>query len=415
MYAPILILVVSCLSAQEPVSLEQLARIALRENPRILAAQKNYEAAAQRPRTEEALPDPMVGVGYNSVGYPLPGAGLGTEPMANIGVMFSQEIPYPGKRGLRAQVASKQAQAAWESYRQAQLEVISNLSQAFYRLQHSQQMLEVVRRNREILDQMRLVAENRYSVGQGIQQDVIRSQVQLSILEAQRVQIQTMRQTAEAELNAVLNRPVGAPVGDTPEPRIMHPLPAFSEILDAALEGSPMVTREQRMIESSEASLTLARKEWYPDFAVNGGYYSMGAMGNLYMVRADIRLPLWGKKQRAGITEQANLLAGSRKTYEATQQALAARLQEEYLLAESARRLMDLYSTTVIPQANLALESSLASYRTGQADFMTALQNFMTAVEYEINYHEQMLTYHLALSRLEEMSAMPLTHAGGRP
>lgn len=399
----------------ERLDLEPLIQRALSVNPEVRAAQKRYEALAQRPRAEGALPDPMIGVGYSAVGYPLPGAGLGREPMANVGVMVGQEIPYPGKRAIRAGIARKEAEAERESWQAVQLDVVSKVKAAYYQLQHGHQMLEVISRNREVLDRMLQVAQNRYTAGLGIQQDVIRTQMQLSILEAQRVQVRTAIETAEAALNGVLNNPSGTPVGVPPPPRIPSGLPPYAQLLSATLASSPIVAREQRMIERSESALLLARKEWYPDFAVNAGYYSMGSMGNLYMLRADVRIPLWGTKQRAGIAEQATTLTQSRRSYEAMQQSIAAELKQQYAMAESALRLMALYADTVIPQANFALESSLASYSTGKADFMTALQNFMTGVEYEMNYHQQMLAYHLAVTRLEQISTRQIAHEGGQP
>jgi len=81
------------------LDLNQLIREALERNPEVLAAQKKYEAARQRPAQEGALPDPMFSAGWNSSGNPLPGFGLGTEPVANIGAMLSQPLPAPGGVG----------------------------------------------------------------------------------------------------------------------------------------------------------------------------------------------------------------------------------------------------------------------------------------------------------------------------
>ena len=92
-----------------PLTIHELAADALRANPEILAAQKRYEAARQRPAQERALPEPMVSLGWNASGNPLPGAGLGVDPTSNIGGMASQEIPYPGKLRLRAAVAAREA------------------------------------------------------------------------------------------------------------------------------------------------------------------------------------------------------------------------------------------------------------------------------------------------------------------
>src|SRR5205807_7003064 len=101
-------------AAQTPdarVSLRDLAREVILSNPEIVAAQKKYESARQRPAQQSSLPDPMISLGYNSVGNPLPGAGLGRDVLANAGIMVSQEVPFPGKLKLKGEVASKEAQA----------------------------------------------------------------------------------------------------------------------------------------------------------------------------------------------------------------------------------------------------------------------------------------------------------------
>ena len=404
----VLALLAAC-GAASGQTLEELVKEALSRSPDVMAAQKRYEALRQRGRAESALPDPMLSFGWNSSGNPLPGSGIGTEPIANAGFMFTQEFPYPGKRGLRVQMADKEAQAEWEAYRAAQLSVVAKLKQAYYRVQHSWSMLDVVARNRQVLERMLRTAETRYSVGKAMQPDLFRMQTQLSILETQRIQFENERRVAESQLNADLSRPLDTQIPRPPEPAVHETLPPFEEVLAHARDNSPMAVRDERMIQKSEIAVNMARKEWYPDFALTGGYYYMGSMPPMYMFRADVKLPLWGRKQRAAITEQVNTLAQSRRTFEATQQSLGARLKEDWLMAETALKLMNLYSGTVIPQATLALESSLAGYGSGAGDMAGVLTNFMTSVEYEMNYHEQMLNFHLALARLEEMAAMPLT------
>ena len=78
-------------------------------------------------------------------------------------------------------------------------------------------------------------------------------------------------------------------------------------------------------------------------------------------------------------------------------------------MAQTSEQLTRLYGQTVIPQASLALESSLSSYETGAIDFLTVLMNYITVVEYQMNYYEELQNFYLALARLEEMTARPLT------
>lgn len=383
---------------------------ALRSSPEIAAAQKRYEASRQRPSQASSLPDPMFSPGYNSSGAPWPGARLGTEPTSNIGVMLSQEIPFPGKRKLAGDMAVKEAEAEWQQYQQVQLNVVARLKQAYYRRSFAFAAVDVIDRNLELLRKFLRITEARYSVGKAAQQDVFKAQTQISILETKRLQLEREKRAREAEIISLVNRPPGSLVG---RPTEMRPIPVpvkLEELYAAARENSPMLRRDEKMIQRAEVAVNIARKEYYPDFTLNGGYYNMGRMPDMYMFRADFKIPLYFfRKQRAAVTEQSQTLVQSRRAYEATNQSLHFRIQDDYLMAQTSEQLTRLYGQTVIPQASLALESSLSSYETGAIDFLTVLMNYITVVEYQMNYYEELQNFYLALARLEEMTARPLT------
>ena len=133
-----------------------------------------------------------------------------------------------------------------------------------------------------------------------------------------------------------------------------------------------MLRREQKMVERGELSSNLARKEYDPDYTISGGYFNQGGMAPMFQARVDFKLPAYfWRKQRAGVTEQVFALSEARHNYEASAQSLNARIKEAYVTAQRARRLMDLYLKSVIPEANFALESSMASYETGALDALS--------------------------------------------
>ncbi|HSB17227.1 MAG TPA: TolC family protein [Bryobacteraceae bacterium] len=402
---------VSGLWAQaDRAELKDLLAEALSSNPEIIAAQKRYEASRQRPTQASSLPDPMFSPSYNSNGRPWPGAGLGMEPTSQIGFMVSQEIPFPGKRKLAGDMAVKESEAEWQQYQQIQLSVVSRLKQAYYRRAYAFAAVDVLDRNLELLRKFLRITEARYAVGKAAQQDVFKAQTQISILETKRVQLEREKRAREAEIASLVNRPPGSQL---PRPADLRPIPVpvkLEELYAAARENSPMLRRDEKMIQRAEVAVNMARKEYYPDFTLNGGYYNMGRMPDMYMFRADFKIPLYFfRKQRAAVTEQAQTLVESRKTYEATNQSLHFRIQDDYLMTQTSEQLVRLYGQTVIPQASLALESSLSSYETGSVDFLTVLMNHITVVEYEMNYYEELQNFYLALARLEEMTARPLT------
>ena len=392
------------------VTLTDVVSEALARNPEIAAAERRYQASRERPTQERSLPDPMISAGYSANGAPWPGAGLGTEPTSNIGFMVSQEVPFPGKRDLRAAIASRDADADQQDIEATRLSVTARAKQAYYRLAYTYAVTDVLTRNRDLLDTLLQVSENRYAVGRAAQQDVIKAQTELSILELQLQRVQQERATREGELNALLARPNTSPVG---RPDDLHLTP-FSLTLDALVaastEHAPMLRRDQILIDRSQLAVDAARREYKPDFGVAGGYFYMGSMPAMYEFRFDVKVPLQRARRAAAVAEQLSTVEQARSTYDSTRLGLQGRIQETFQMASTSVRLARLYQDTVLPQARLALESSMASYQTGAVDFLSVLTNFGTVLEYEMTYFDELAAYHAAVSRLEEMTGTPLVH-----
>jgi len=388
--------------------LADLVSDALLHNPDVLSAQRLYEATRQKPARERTLPDPMVSFGWNSVNYPLPGAGLGSQPMANIGVMVSQEFPYPGKLRLRALIAAKEADAEAQQYRATALSTVARLKLAFFSLAHSYEITEVLNRNRDALRSLLRVTEERYAAGRAAQPDVFRAQTQLTLVEARLAQTSLETRTRMAEINSTLGRPVDSPLA-RPEPP-HEALLEFTreELLAKAKDAAPSLAREQKMIERGDSAVLLARKESSPDFTLNGGFYTMGTMGELYVLRADVRLRR-RSRVHAEIAQRTEEAAAARHSYESAARSLEYQIQENYEAAQTAQHLADLYQKTALPQARLTSESSLLAYQSGSSmDFLSVLTNYVAAFEYELNYHEQLHEFHMAIVRLEEITGVEL-------
>ena len=399
----------SAAQAADAMRLPGLIAEALANNREVLAAQKNYEAARQRPARESSLPDPVLSLGYSSNGGPLPGQQLGTNPTSNIGFSVSQEIPYPGKRKLRGDISAKDAEAEFWQYQAVQLNVRSRLIQAFHRLHHTYAALEILTNGKTLLTEVLRVSEARYAAGKTAQQDIFKAQTQLSMMETRVIRMQQDQRAAEAEINSLLNRkpgsPVGVPVNDQPQPLPM----TVDELLAKAEAASPELERRMKMIARSELGVSLARKEFHPDYTVAAGYFYQGAMSPMYQLRVDIPLRLHAEqKQRPALNEQVDLLAGARRGFEAAEQGLQFRAREAFIAAETAWRLMNLYLDTILPQSQLTVDSSLLTYQTGSSDLVSVLNNLATRVDVEEQRHEQELNYALALARLEEMTGVDL-------
>jgi len=398
----IFVALLPALAGAQPLS--QLVDEALGNNREILAAQKKYEAARQRPTAAASLPDPTVSLGYTSNGGPWPVAGIGTAATSNAGIAVSQEIPFPGKLKLRGEIAGKEADAEFEQYRAVRLAVVSRLKQAYHELHHANVSIVFVHRYQDLLQNILRISEARYSVGRAAQQDIFKAQTQFSIFQTQLLRYEQERTTKEIDISALLNRPRVSHI-EVPMEMAAGELPAtLDEMLAHARTQAPAIEREQKMVERNELAANLARKDYYPDCTLSGGYFNQGGMPPMWQFRVDFKLPAYfWRKQRAAVNQQEFAATEARHNYEAADVSIQARIRADYTLAETARKLIDLYQKSVIPEAQLALESSQASYETGTLDFLSLFSNFMNVVEYELMYHEEVMQFHVALARLEEL------------
>jgi len=393
---------------EESVRLDSLVEELLKANPELQAARKRYEAALTRPSQESALPDPRITAGWVSNGWPYPGAGLGMEATSNIGIQIAQEIPFPGKRALKGGIAQKEADSEAQAVRATELRLVAQLKERYYELIFNYEAVDLIHRNQELLQQMAKVAEARYSAGKAMQQDIIKAGIEVAILENRLIALEQKKLSSNSEINALLNRPPDAGLGCPETVSTLPSLEPFESLRSRALEASPVLRGQRAVIDGQQLNVQSAQKAYYPDFDVMTGYYNQGAMKPMWEFKVQLNIPLYfGKKQRYGLEEAGATLAEAQLTHRNDQQWLLFRLRDRYVAAEAALKLMNLYSQQVMPQSELALQSSLASYEGGSVDFLTVLSNFNTIRDYRMNYFEQRAEYLKALSGLEELTGTP--------
>jgi outer membrane protein TolC len=388
------------LAAAQPLA--SLVDEALHNNREILAAQKKYEAARQRPSQAASLPDPMVSLGYTSNGAPYPGAGLGRDVTSNAGITVSQEMAFPGKRQLRGEIAAKEADAEFQEYLTVRLGVVSRLKQAYHELHHATVGITFIAQYQDLLQSILRVSEARYAVGRAAQQDIFKAQTQFSIFQTQLLRYQQEQRSRQIEIAALLDRPMSGTI-EVPLDIALGDMPGtLPQMLAQARTTAPTLAREQKNVEGRELAANLARKDDYPDYTLSGGYFNQGSMPPMWQFRVDVKLP--PRSRRAAVSEREFAAAEARHAYEGASVAVEARLREDYTVAETAHQLAELYENSVLPEARLALESSLAAYQTGSLDFLSLFSNLMNVVDNEFMFHDEVMQFHMALARLEEMT-----------
>ncbi|MBI2835121.1 MAG: TolC family protein [Acidobacteria bacterium] len=393
-----------------PTALAALVAELEQNNPELKAARRDVDMRVARIAPAGALPDPTLSVGYMSGLARPPFFPSVSAPGSFRQFGASQELPYPGKLRLRTRVAATEADAERWNYETTRRGLIAELKDAYFEYVYVDRSLSIVQRNKERLDQFRQIAEARFSVGKAIQQDVIKTQVEISLLLERQALLEQQRAALHARINGLLFRAPDTPLG----PALLAERPPFTLGLDdlraLVRESYPALKRDERVIDRGQQALALARREVRPDFAVSvTSQKFVGDMPWMYGVDVMVKVPLfWQRKQRPMIAEAAAALESGKQMRDNTLAMATAQVTEGYLEATTSQRLVTLYGDSVLPQARLALESSLASYQVGSVDFLSVLTNFITILDYELSYEEQNARFRQALARLEPLVAREL-------
>ena len=147
-----------------------------------------------------------------------------------------------------------------------------------------------------------------------------------------------------------------------------------------------------------------------PDFGLNVmTRRRVGDMPWMYGVDVMMKVPLfWQRKQRPMVAEAVAMLGAARQRQDATRVDSDAALVSAYAAMDAGRRLLTLYDDSILPQARLTLESSMASYQVGTVDFLTLLSNVTNVLTFEIANEQQRAQYLQALARIEPLTGLAL-------
>jgi outer membrane protein TolC len=163
-----------------PLDLAELVREALARNPGVQSALHAVEAQRHKVPQAKSLPDPEASVGW--MGNLAPFSLQEGDPSSYRGVGVMQSFPYPGKLKLRGDIASQEVEMAQWEYETVSRRVAAEVKTAYYECFFYNKALEITRKDKDLLQKLSSISEARYRVGKAMQQDVLKSQVEITLL-----------------------------------------------------------------------------------------------------------------------------------------------------------------------------------------------------------------------------------------
>lgn len=364
-------------AAELGADLDSLLTYARAQSPELAAMRAEADAATQRVQPAGALPDPVLRVelmNINNYGNDAPPSLLPSK-VGETKYTFVQSFPLWGKRDLRRDVASADAQRASALTGAAWNELAAKLKASYaqyYLAAASERIaLEVI----DLLSRLERLAQARYAGGLVAQQDAIRAQLERTAAQGELISLDTEKRQAQVRLNALLAREVTAPLA---EPQALRPLPAVS-VLDAATlaerarRANPALAAEEARLRGAQSNRELVRKNRYPDINFGIAPTQMRSKITTWELMLEVNIPLQQDTRRAQESEAQALLSAQRSRTQALANQLLGELGQNLAALDAARRWQTLARTQLMPQSELSLRSAMAAYETGKVDFATLL------------------------------------------
>ena len=400
-------------ASTDAVTLKSLIQEALKENPSIKSAKYRWGAAIERLPQVNSLPDPWLSFTY----FPEPiETRLGPNDSK---FMFTQAVPYLKKLSVKESIAGSDARIAELEYKREIRSVITAVSESYFELLYLQNALETTSNQKDILTEITKIGAADYAADSATLNDVLTAQGKLAQLNYDYLLIVELMETERARLNSLLNRSPDAELGglENLTAVVKHEL---DELYDIAKDNREEIEILNAGIAKMDEMTELAKLSSYPDFKFSLLYSQIGepdgmqpvdAGRDAYGVTVGLTIPIWGEKNRAGVSEQ---MLKKRALIEKKNNSINmtnSKINSLYFKMNNAKRLMELYSGTLIPQAKETMLKAQEWYKQRGTSFSQFLETQSVWLNFKLAYQRAAADHNKYAVRLQNLLGINLDYA----
>jgi len=397
--------------AAGPAALADLLNEAGKNNPQLQAARHAWQSAKQVPTQLSTLPDPQVMLQQMNVGSPRPFAGYTNSDFAYLGIGVSQDLPYPGKLRLKGEIAQKEADATQQKYESLRRTLRADLKMAYFQSAYLAKRQNILDEDAQLLQQIEQAADSRYRNGFGNQQEVLQAQLERTKLLREINRNQLEQGKVQAALKNLLNRSQTSTDIETFALSESAPVYSFEQLLAQAKTGNPDLAGMQKMVERQGLQVDLAKKDFYPDFNVQGMWQRTdpSQFRAYYQFTVGMRIPIYRtRRQRPELAQAESDRDRSKSELDAQSQQTAFQLRQQFISAEKSAELLKIYREGLIPQARATLQSGMAAYQSNRQDFQALLASFLDVLKLDEEYWQTLSEHETSLAQMEEITGVSL-------
>jgi len=388
-------------AASRGLSLAEVTRFVLENNPAIKEAEHRWRAAIQRAHQAYAWDDPRV-AGESRVRrfVDVPPNAFMDQTLA-----IEQLIPITGKNLVRGRTAAAEAFSTFQEARRAQLDVIAKARGTYFQLANAYDQLDINNKNLTSLKQIADISRSRYEAGLETAANALIAETDYSKLQETRRDLERNLSDAQSQLNTVMNRDAFAPLGPPAGATISATELSASRLRAITLAQRPEVQMARAKIDGEKSKLQLAHRAWIPDPAVNikGQRYNDAAEA-VSELDAGLSFTIpWvnPSKYSAAVRESRANLAAAEQGLEREQKEALRLLRDQLAKIETFHHHVELFDDKLVPQAQQAFEATRLSYESGKATFLDWISAQRNLRDIEAMGREHLTHYQVAVAELE--------------
>lgn len=352
-------------SLPSPLSVKDVVALARQNRAEVTAARASARAAAERPAIVSALDDPTISASLDHV----PFSGMGVD----WSITVEQTFPLSRIRGHRERSARADARRELALVDATVLDVELDAVRAFWMLVEARESATITEQQHALATQLTDAATARYASNMGTQSDVLRAQIEVARLDAERRAAVADVRAAEAMLDTSLGRDATLPIPDL-DPTVSDAIPPDSASIAATGRRRPELRAGTAAIERAEADVQVMDSMYAPMAMIKTGpAYTMDA-GKGWMVMVGISIPLWRDKRRASVDEARAMVDMATADLDAMRRMVDGQVitSREHLVA--ARERYVALRDDIVPLAEQAITPTLAAYSAGQVPLVSVVE-----------------------------------------
>lgn len=395
---------------KSPENLSSLINEAVTNNPELKSSRAKWQMFVNKAKQASSLEDPMFMFKLQNIVAREPFSFGGSDPQTAKVIGISQQIPFWGKRAIKQEIANHEAESYKWFIEERKLELAKMLKETYYQIWAVDKFLGIVDKNLGILSDFITIAESKYSVGQGVQQDIYKAALEKSKMLDMQITLKQQRKSLEANMNYLLYRHGTTVTGAIADFTLPPLLQSYEQLQNMAYQKRPQLKSLSSVVNKGHASHLLAQKEFYPDFNISFEYMFREKVDtemikdpgyNMFTLGVTFNLPFQKERRQAMLEESISETSMAFEELNALKNTISYNIVHAMAQLERRRRIVELYKGGIIPQAEQSLESAVIGYRVNKVDFLTLLDARMNLFNYEKELYESKAEYMMALARLE--------------